>query len=58
VHHLISLSGLVYIGLCDDKKCIGKKFVFGDDRLLNKQRTSQAALEMVRKNLLGIPLDD
>jgi len=50
--------GLVYIGYCDDKVCTAKKFVFGNERLLNKQRTMQAALNMVRKQLLGISLDD
>ena len=50
--------GLVYIGVCDDKVCTVKEFRFGEDRLLNKQRTSQAALEMLRRHLLGIPLDD
>lgn len=50
--------GLVYIGLCDEKVCTAKKFNFGDDRLLNKQRTAQAALDMLRKYLLGISLDD
>jgi len=50
--------GLVYIGYCDDKVCTAKKFNFGDDRLLNKQRTAQAALDFVRRQLLGISLDD
>ncbi len=50
--------GLVYIGYCDEEICIAKKFTFGEDRHLNKQRTSQAALEIVRRNLLGISLDD
>lgn len=50
--------GLVYIGLCDDKICTAKEFRFGDDRLLNKDRTSQAALEMLRRSLLGISYDD
>ena len=50
--------GLVYIGICDDKVCTAKEFRFGDDRILNKQRTAQAALEMLRRNLLGIPFDD
>ncbi len=49
--------GLVYIGYCDEKVCTAKKFVFGNERLLNKQRTMQAALNMVRKQLLGISLD-
>ncbi len=50
--------GLVYIGLCDDKVCTAKKFMFGDDRLLNKQRTIQAALDMIRRHLLGIPFNE
>ena len=50
--------GLVFIGLCNDKICTAKEFHFGDDRLLNKDRTSQAALEMLRRNLLGISYDD
>lgn len=49
--------GLVYIGICDEKVCTAKEFRFGDDRLLNKDRTSQAALEMLRRNLLGISYD-
>lgn len=50
--------GLVYIGLCDDKICTAKEYRFGDDRLLNKDRASQAALELLRRHLLGIPYDD
>jgi len=50
--------GMVYVGICDDKICSAKEFRFGDDRLLNKDRTSQAALEMLRRNLLGIQYDD
>jgi len=50
--------GLVYIGLCDDKVCTAKKFIFGDDRIINKQRTIQAALDMIRRHLLGISFDD
>jgi nicotinamide-nucleotide amidase len=50
--------GLVYIGYCDEKVCTAKKFYFGEERLLNKQRTAQAALEFVRKQLLGISFDD
>ena len=49
--------GLVYIGLCDDKVCTAKEFTFGDDRIINKQRTIQAALDIIRKHLLGISLD-
>ncbi len=50
--------GLVYIGLCDEKTCTAKKFQFGDDRFLNKQRTTQTALDMVRRYLLGIPFNE
>ncbi|GAB4295083.1 MAG: competence/damage-inducible protein A [Ignavibacteriaceae bacterium] len=50
--------GLVYIGYCDEKLCTAKKFVFGDNRLLNKQRTSLAALDYLRRHLLGISDED
>ena len=50
--------GLVYIGLCNETVCTAKKFTFGEDRIVNKQRAAQAALEMVRRSLLGIPYDD
>jgi nicotinamide-nucleotide amidase len=50
--------GLVYIGYCDEKVCTAKKFNFGDDRILNKERSAQAALELVRRQLLGISSDD
>ena len=43
--------GLVYIGLCDEKVCTAKKFMFGDDRIMNKQRTAQAALDTLRRYL-------
>jgi len=49
--------GLVYIGYCNEKVCTVKKFVFGNERLLNKERTMQAALDMVRRQLLGISSD-
>jgi len=50
--------GLVYIGICDDKICTARQFNFGDGRLLNKDRASQAALEMVRRRILGITYDE
>ena len=50
--------GLVFIGYCDEKVCTAKKYQFGEDRILNKQRTAQAALEFVRRQLLGISFDD
>ncbi len=50
--------GLVYIGFCDNKICSAHEFHFGDDRVLNKERTSQAALDMLRRSLLGIEYED
>lgn len=50
--------GTVYIGYCDDKVCTAKRFQFGEDRILNKHRSTQAAMEILRRNILGIPLDD
>ncbi len=50
--------GLVYIGICDEKICTANEFRFGNDRILNKDRSSQAALDMLRRNLLGIPYDE
>lgn len=50
--------GLVYIGYCDERVCTAKKFKFGDERILNKKRTAQAALDLLRKNILGISSDD
>lgn len=50
--------GLVYIGICDENICTAKEFRFGEDRDLNKTRTSQAAIEMLRRHLLGIPYDE
>ena len=46
--------GTVYIGLCDRNVCTAQRFNFADDRLLNKQRASYAALELLRKYILGI----
>lgn len=50
--------GLVYIGYCDSKICTAREFKFGDDRILNKERTSQAALDMLRRKLLGIEFEE
>jgi nicotinamide-nucleotide amidase len=49
--------GLVYIGISDEKVCTAKEFRFGNDRLLNKDRTAQAAIDIVRRHLLGITDD-
>ena len=45
--------GLVYIGLASDKSTIVKKFNFSKDRKINKIKTSQAALNILRKGLLN-----
>jgi len=50
--------GTVFIGYCDDKVCTAKRFQFGEDRILNKNRSTQAALEMVRRSLLGIVFEE
>lgn len=50
--------GLVYVGICDETMVTAREFKFGDDRRLNKDKTSQAALEMLRRNLLGISYDE
>lgn len=49
--------GLVYVGLATPEKVVAKKFLFGQDRLINKQRSAQAALEMVRRSILNLPFD-
>ncbi|RJP61857.1 MAG: competence/damage-inducible protein A [Ignavibacteriales bacterium] len=50
--------GLVYISVCDENETSVKKFQFGDNRIINKERASQAALEMLRRHLLGISKDE
>jgi len=50
--------GLVYIGFCDNSICTAREFRFGEDRLMNKDRTSQAALDMLRRQLLGIEYEE
>lgn len=50
--------GTVFIGYCDDKVCTAKRFQFGEDRILNKNRATQAALEMLRRSLLGIVFEE
>ncbi len=48
--------GLVWIGYSDKDETFAKEFRFGDDRLENKQRTAQMALEILRRKLLGIEI--
>jgi PncC family amidohydrolase len=50
--------GTLFIGYCDEKVCTAKRFQFGEDRVLNKNRATQAALEMIRRSLLGIAFEE
>ena len=45
--------GLVYIGLASTKNTIVEKYNFGNYRESNKIKTSQAALNMIRKDLFN-----
>lgn len=47
--------GLVYIALATAEKTISKKFNFSNIRRLNKEAGAQAALEMLRRELLNLP---
>lgn len=47
--------GLIFIALAAPGKVISKKFVFGDNRRVNKEAGAQAALEMLRRELLNLP---
>ncbi|NUN08732.1 MAG: competence/damage-inducible protein A [Ignavibacteriaceae bacterium] len=49
--------GTVYVGYADSGQVFSKEFHFGDDRLVNKQRATQAALELLRRALLGISFE-
>jgi nicotinamide-nucleotide amidase len=46
--------GLVYIALASENECKVQEFRFGEDRLTNKDKTSQKALDMLRRYLHGI----
>ena len=48
--------GLVWIGFADRATSLAIRFHFGDQRLLVKERASQAALELVRRRVLSIEL--
>ena len=48
--------GLIWIGYSDKNETFAKEFRFGDDRLENKQRAAQMALEILRRKLLGIEI--
>jgi nicotinamide-nucleotide amidase len=46
--------GLVWIGYSDEKCTFALQFNFGGERRIIKERASQAALELVRRNILKI----
>jgi nicotinamide-nucleotide amidase len=46
--------GLVWIGYSDGRATLALRFNFGDARKRNKERAAQAALELVRRRILGI----
>lgn len=48
--------GLVWIGICGDAGTFAFPYYFGGDRVRTKQRAAQAALDTVRRFLLGLPL--
>lgn len=50
--------GTVFLGICDESICTAVKIQLGDDRFINKQRATYAALGLLRKLLLRIPIDE
>ncbi|NOY79019.1 MAG: competence/damage-inducible protein A [Calditrichaeota bacterium] len=46
--------GLVFIGFSDGTTTTAKKFIFSNDRLANKERSSYAALEFLRRHIQKI----
>ena len=46
--------GLVFIGLASAERVFSKRFLFFKDRLQNKERFAQAALNLLRKELLTL----
>ncbi len=48
--------GLVWIGISSDAGTFTFDFYFGGDRVRTKQRAAQAALDMLRRALLHLPL--
>ncbi len=48
--------GLVWIGYADAENSFALQFNFGNDRIRTKERASQAALELIRRKILSIPI--
>ncbi len=50
--------GLVWIGYADSEHSMAMMFNFGDDRRRVKERATQAALELLRRKILRIEIDE
>ncbi|MBV6513413.1 MAG: Nicotinamide-nucleotide amidohydrolase PncC [Ignavibacteriaceae bacterium] len=50
--------GTVFIGIASQEGSYARHYLMGDNRLLNKDRVIQAALELLRRHLLGIPFEN
>ncbi len=50
--------GLVFVGLATPRKTFTKEFRFHGDRNMVKLRSSQGALDVLRRWLLGLPISD
>jgi nicotinamide-nucleotide amidase len=46
--------GLVYIGVASPQRVFAKKYQFGIDREINRTRATYTAIELLRRELLGI----
>jgi nicotinamide-nucleotide amidase len=46
--------GLVWIGYADESRTFAKRYLFGEGRTRVKARAAQAALELVRRTVLGL----
>lgn len=48
--------GLVFVAVADGRGCVVQRWVFGSERRHNRERSVQAALELLRRRLLDLPL--
>ncbi len=48
--------GLVWIGYSDSKETVAKKYLFGNNRERTRLRSATAALEIIRRKLLNLPI--
>lgn len=46
--------GLVYVGVASEKRAMARKFNFGIDRDINRTRATYNAIELLRREILGI----